>query len=992
MYDCSFSKKLVLFSIAVFLTLFQFATVAHSAPKRVMPVGDSITTGMCSTYYTGYRQKLYLSLIDLGYDIEFVGSMSHGQFAPTFFDYDHEGRPGWTADDISQDIFDWLIAYTPDIVLLHIGTNGFGPASDVAKILDEIDRYSPDVEVILARIINVKDTSDPDAIANITAFNQALQLMADARITAGDKIQVVDMEPALDYSAHFPCDELHPNEDGYESMSDVWEPVLKSMLPTPGLSAPLFVDDIPDAQVIKDNYFSFDCNTFGNPSREYSLTTSPAGMTIDLNSGLIEWTPTATGTFDVTVVATNTQGTDNQSFSIEVVDTPSFPTGVVSYWKFDELRDPVYFDANFIANGRCTDNCPVPTTGKLNGGQAFDGNTEVGVFPATEYDVDVGESFSVEYLMYKNTPAFSNEPIIGRDDDFSSVTWWSGVSDTVGGEAIFYLQDRDGNGFAVTGTTPLIDGTWHHVVSVYDDTASELRIYVDGKLEGKTPTSYTSDFIAPNAMLTIGWHGSGFSFEGSVDEIVFHNQALNQEEIGAHYVNVSDGKGYFEANNSAPVIFSTAVTTGYNGTPYTYDVDSLASPAAGYSLTTFPPGMTIGTSTGLIQWTPSSVGTFSVVVVATNTAGTDNQSFDINVVTPSPPNITSTAVTTGTVNTLYQYDVEATGGPAPTYSLTTPPAGMTINTTTGLIQWTPTSAGLFPVTVVATNTEGTDTQSFSINVTEPPQITSTAVVAGAKDVLYQYDVDASGTPAPTFSLTTSPPGMTINPTSGLIQWTPTSVGKFSVVVVATNTAGTNNQSFDIDVVNTSPPNITTTAVVVGVKDTLYQYDVDASGAPAPTYSLTTPPAGMTINTASGMIQWTPTSVGTFPVTVVATNAVGTDSQSFNIDVVATTSPPNITSTAVTTGTVNTLYQYDVESSGAPAPTYTLTTKPAGMTINSTTGQIEWTPTSAGTFSVVVVATNTAGTDNQSFDIIVGGAGSSFPWSMYFPAIMGSHLN
>lgn len=64
------------------------------------------------------------------------------------------------------------------------------------------------------------------------------------------------------------------------------------------------------------------------------------------------------------------------------------------------------------------------------------------------------------------------------------------------------------------------------------------------------------------------------------------------------------------------------------------------------------------------------------------------------------------------------------------------------------------------------------------------------------------------------------------------------------------------------------------------------------------------------------------------------------------------------------------YSYDVEASGSPAPTYTLTTSPAGMSIDYGSGLISWTPAAAGTFSVTFEANNTAGNDSQSFNVIV----------------------
>jgi len=77
-------------------------------------------------------------------------------------------------------------------------------------------------------------------------------------------------------------------------------------------------------------------------------------------------------------------------------------------------------------------------------------------------------------------------------------------------------------------------------------------------------------------------------------------------------------------------------------------------------------------------------------------------------------------MTYAAVGRLYGYDVEAAGNPPPTYDLITYPGGMTIDPVTGLISWTPTPGqeGSHNVEVQASNSEGADTQSFSIVVTK----------------------------------------------------------------------------------------------------------------------------------------------------------------------------------------------------------------------------------------------------------------------------------
>jgi 3-phytase len=111
------------------------------------------------------------------------------------------------------------------------------------------------------------------------------------------------------------------------------------------------------------------------------------------------------------------------------------------------------------------------------------------------------------------------------------------------------------------------------------------------------------------------------------------------------------------------------------------------------------------------------------------------------VVNSSPaPFINSTPVTDAAAGEPYSYDVDARGDPAPAYDLTVTPIGMTIDAFTGLINWTPTTIGTFAVTVEAVNREGTDSQSFNINVVSEPMTISfqdglfpTSTYAGTKD-------------------------------------------------------------------------------------------------------------------------------------------------------------------------------------------------------------------------------------------------------------------
>ncbi|MGH3373021.1 MAG: prealbumin-like fold domain-containing protein, partial [Nocardioidaceae bacterium] len=109
---------------------------------------------------------------------------------------------------------------------------------------------------------------------------------------------------------------------------------------------------------------------------------------------------------------------------------------------------------------------------------------------------------------------------------------------------------------------------------------------------------------------------------------------------------------------------------------------------------------------------------------------------------PPPPTITSTPPTEATVGQKYTYAAGATGSQPITWNLLSPPPGMTVNSATGLVQWTPTAAGGFGVTLGASNAGGSATQTWTISVA-PPAATITVrkdtVPDDARDFDFLHD-------------------------------------------------------------------------------------------------------------------------------------------------------------------------------------------------------------------------------------------------------------
>jgi len=98
----------------------------------------------------------------------------------------------------------------------------------------------------------------------------------------------------------------------------------------------------------------------------------------------------------------------------------------------------------------------------------------------------------------------------------------------------------------------------------------------------------------------------------------------------------------------------------------------------------------------------------------------DNLSVTPSAAVASAPTITSILTSSGTVGTAFNYAIIASGTPT-SYAATGLPFGLSINTSTGVISGTPTTAGSSSVTLFATNATGTDTETLELTVGQGTQ-------------------------------------------------------------------------------------------------------------------------------------------------------------------------------------------------------------------------------------------------------------------------------
>jgi hypothetical protein len=222
-----------------------------------------------------------------------------------------------------------------------------------------------------------------------------------------------------------------------------------------------------------------------------------------------------------------------------------------------------------------------------------------------------------------------------------------------------------------------------------------------------------------------------------------------------------------------------------------------------------------------------------------------------------------------------------------------------------------------------------------------------------------------------------------------------SQGSYPVSVTATNVSDDSSvtQSLAITVNPATAPSLALPAADFTLNQT-GAVAVTAAGYPTPSITETGAlPAGLNFTdngNGTALLSGTPTSNGTTALTITATNAIGTTSETFNVQVGES---PAITSAASASATVGSALNFTVTTTGYPAPSIAASGLPASGDFTFTdngngTATISGTPTSAdiGNASVGITATNTYGSTTQTLALSVTAAAPVAPVSPGSPPV------
>lgn len=276
----------------------------------ILPLGNSITQSNSDNL--SYRYPLWIKLIDDNYNFDLVGNMtSNYNGSPVWpdyngftFDQDHEGHWGWRCDQILAQLPGWLNSYTPDIVLIHLGTNdlyqGDGSPLNISTTINELKDIitalrtdNPNVIILLAKLLPSTNTQ---LINKIPLFNLEIPQIAIDMDDPNSPIFIVDQFAGFDALSDT-FDGVHPNVIGEEKMAEKWFIAIENATNQTAAIIP------PTTTILTCTTPSISITATGGGTYSWSDGTSIVGTTATISVS-------NPATYTVTVTAANSSTSD----------------------------------------------------------------------------------------------------------------------------------------------------------------------------------------------------------------------------------------------------------------------------------------------------------------------------------------------------------------------------------------------------------------------------------------------------------------------------------------------------------------------------------------------------------------------------------------------------------------------------------------------------------------------------------------------------------
>jgi lysophospholipase L1-like esterase len=391
-----------------------------------------------------------------------------------------------------------------------------------------------------------------------------------------------------------------------------------------------------------------------------------------------------------------------------------------------------------------------------------------------------------------------------------------------------------------------------------------------------------------------------------------------------------------------------------------------------------PPGLSLDSNAGTITGTPTASGSYTFTAQVSDSSSppeTASAPVTIDVDAVTPLTVGTTTPSDATAGQPYTFQLSASGGLGSvswTIASGALPAGLHLQAATGQLTGTPsgTAVGTSTFTVQATDSSSpaqtaTGSESIAVHPTSDPltvAASSLPEIAAGQD--YGAQLTSTGGVGPvqwSVSAGSLPPGVSLDPASGLLSGTPTESGTYDFTAQVTDATAPASQTATAPLsitIDAAPAlSISTTGAFDGTEGSYYSSTFQATGGVGSYQwyiSSGSLPAGLSLDGSTGQVTGIPSGTGSssFGVTVYdAADNTATQDYSVNIAQI-----PLTVSSTLAPATVGTYYTGNVTPSGGQAPygwSLVSGTLPTGLAFDPSTGAITGTPQQKGSFPLQV---------------------------------------
>ncbi|HEX8515896.1 MAG TPA: gliding motility-associated C-terminal domain-containing protein [Bacteroidia bacterium] len=535
----------------------------------------------------------------------------------------------------------------------------------------------------------------------------------------------------------------------------------------------------------------------------------------------------------------------------------------------------------------------------------------------------------------------------------TSYSWSAGATSTGANTAT--VSPSSTTTYTVTGTTGSCSGTATSTITVSNPSVATFNY---------PGTPYCSNGADPSPVFTGG--GTAGTFASTVGLSLNPTTGvvdLSASTPGTYNVtNTVNGTGTCPNASASTSITITALpnaTFGYSGSPFcSNETDPSPVFNGGGTPGTFTStaGLSINPGSGLVDLSASTAGTY-IITNTFNSSGGCPAVTDTGLVVISTP---QTGTFSYTANPYCQDAADPSpdlnaGSVAGTFAST---AGLSINSSTGVVDLSASTAGTYTITNTLPANGGCPGSVSNTSITINP--VQSAAFSYSTLTYCQSGTDptpaVTGTPSGTF--TSSPAGLSINAGSGTIDLSASLLNSY---IITYTTPGPCGSSSNINLTITNTPvstfQYTASPYCQNAADPL---PVFTGGGTAGVFSST---AGLVfLNTGTGQVDLSASTAGTYTVTNTIAASGGCSADSSTAQITITTAPTASFSYAASPYCQNGTDPSPTLSAGANAGLFTST---AGLSINSSTGVVDLSASTAGTYMVLNTVSGTCGTADSS---------------------------